>query len=81
MTERPIITIRPLEAVPEFREAEALQRAVWPGSDLEVVPLHMLTTVAHNGGLVLGAFHGERMVGFLLGFLGRKPRASSAARH
>lgn len=49
---------------------EAIQRAVWPGSELEVVPLHVLTTVAHNGGLVLGAFEGERMVGFLFGFLG-----------
>ena len=47
-----------------------MQRQVWPGTDLDVVPLHLLTTVAHNGGLVLGAFHGDRMVGFLLGFLG-----------
>lgn len=49
---------------------EAIQRVVWPGLELEVVPLHVLTTVAHNGGLVLGAFDGERMVGFLFGFLG-----------
>jgi len=70
MTEIPIITTRPLETVDEFLAAIELQRAVWPGPDVDVVPLHLLTTVAHNGGLVLGAFHGERMVGYLLGFLG-----------
>lgn len=66
----PIITVRPLASIVEFRAVEALQPAVWPGSELDVVPLHLLTAVAHNGGLVLGAFHGDRMVGFLLGFLG-----------
>ena len=70
MTDQPIIIVRPLESIADFRAAEAVQREVWPGTDLDVVPLHMLTTVAHNGGLVLGAFHAERMVGFLLGFLG-----------
>src|SRR5215212_2055988 len=70
MSEQPIITIRPLTEIDEFIAAEDVQRAVWPASDLEVVPLHLLTTIAHNGGLVLGAFHGSRMVGYLLGFLG-----------
>ena len=63
------IQIRLLESVDDFHRAEALQRAVWPGSELDVVPLHVLTTVAHNGGLVLGAFDGERLVGFAWGFL------------
>jgi predicted GNAT superfamily acetyltransferase len=70
MSELPIITTRPLETVPEFLAAIELQRQIWPGTDLDVVPLHLLTTIAHNGGLVLGSFHGDRMVGFLLGFLG-----------
>jgi predicted GNAT superfamily acetyltransferase len=67
---RPLITIRPLAAVAEFHAVEDLQRAVWPGPELEVAPLHVLTTVAHNGGLVLGAFHSDKLVGFLFGFLG-----------
>ncbi len=70
MTDLPIIIVRPLESIADFRAAEEVQRQVWPGTELDVVPLHMLTTVAHNGGLVMGAFHGERMVGYLLGFLG-----------
>src|SRR5688500_8341115 len=70
MSEPPLIFVRPLSAVEEFHAVEALQRQVWPGSELDVVPLHMLLTVAQNGGLVLGAYHGDQLVGFLLGFLG-----------
>ena len=70
MTDQPLIFVRPLVTLEAFRAAEALQREVWPGSEREVLPLHLLTTVAHNGGLVLGAYHGEQMVGLLMGFLG-----------
>ena len=70
MSDQPIIIVRPLDTIADFRAAEDLQCQVWASSDLEVLPLHLLTTLAHNGGLVLGAFHGEKLVGFLLGFLG-----------
>lgn len=64
------IDIRPLDSIAEFRAVEQLQRQVWNSDDLEVAPLHMLTTVAHNGGVLLGAFEGEALVGFVFGFLG-----------
>ena len=70
MTDQPIIIIRPLSTLADFHAAEELQRQVWPGSELDVIPLHLLTIVAHNGGLVLGGFHGDKLVGYLLGFLG-----------
>ena len=66
----PDITIRLIESLDDFHAVEDLSRRVWESTDLEVVPLHMLTTIAHNGGLVLGAFDGDRMIGFVLGFLG-----------
>lgn len=62
--------IRILETPSEMAEVEELQRIIWPGSETEVVPLHMLITAAHNGGLVLGAFQGGKMVGFVFGFPG-----------
>ena len=49
---------------------EDLQRQVWPGSETDVVPAHLLITVVHNGGLVLGAFAEEKLVGFVFGFPG-----------
>lgn len=68
------IVIRPLETVEEFHRAEDVQREVWGmQSERDVVPAHLLLTAQKNGGLVLGAFDGERMVGYLFGFLGRTP--------
>lgn len=66
------IIIRKLETIADYRQAEALQHAVWGGPDrLDVIPLHVLVTVQKNGGLVLGAFTPSgRMVAYLLGFLG-----------
>jgi len=54
----------------DMAQIEGLQREVWPGSETDVVPLHLLLTVAQNGGVVLVASEGERIVGFVMGFLG-----------
>jgi predicted GNAT superfamily acetyltransferase len=51
-------------------QIEDLQRTIWPESETDVVPLHMLITAVHNGGLVLGAFEAEKLIGFLFGFPG-----------
>ena len=63
-------TIRLVETPEELQQVEQLQRIVWPGSDTDVIPSHLLITAAHNGGLVLGAFVGDRLVGLLFGFAG-----------
>ena len=69
--------IRLLETPEEMTAVEELQRAVWPGSETEIVPAHLLITTAHNGGLVLGAFEeggahhdAPLLVGFIFGFPG-----------
>ena len=65
------LSIRPLATIDEFRACEALQRQVWAMSDdLEIVPLHLLVTVQRNGGLLLGAFDGAVLAGFVFGFPG-----------
>jgi predicted GNAT superfamily acetyltransferase len=57
-------------------EVEALQAIIWPGDDREIVPVHLLLTAAHNGGLVIGAYEAEsltgalQLVGFVFGFTG-----------
>ncbi|MCS7222468.1 MAG: GNAT family N-acetyltransferase [Anaerolineae bacterium] len=66
--------LRILETPEEMREVEELQRQVWPGSDADIVPAHLLVTAAHNGGLVVGAFAGARLVGFVFGFPGLDTR-------
>lgn len=63
-------TIRLLEKAEEMAAIEALQRVVWQCSDTEVVPVHMLMAIAHNGGIVLGAYVEEKLVGVAFGFSG-----------
>ncbi|NJN80214.1 MAG: GNAT family N-acetyltransferase [Anaerolineales bacterium] len=64
------INIRLLETPEDLRLVEELQREVWPGSETDVVPMHMLITAVHNGGLVFGAFEEEKIIGFIFGFPG-----------
>lgn len=64
------LNIHVLETPEEMTAVETLQRQVWPGSETDVVPAHLLVTVVHNGGLVLGAFDEDKLVGFVFGFPG-----------
>lgn len=64
------ITIRNIETIAEIREVERLQREVWGVSDLEVVPLSQLVAAMESGGVLIGAFDGRRLAGFVYGFLG-----------
>lgn len=47
-----------------------MQRSTWGVDDLSVVPLTQLSAAQHVGGTLLGAFDGERLVGFAYGFYG-----------
>lgn len=64
------IQIRALESHSDFQKAEQLQQLVWPSSEIDVVPAHLMLTIAHYGGLAIGAFDGDLLAGFVLGFLG-----------
>jgi predicted GNAT superfamily acetyltransferase len=62
--------IRPLTTHEEILAVEQLQRDAWGVPEVDVVPLHMLITPPRHGGLLLGAFDGDRLAGFVFGFLG-----------
>ncbi len=62
--------IRLIETPEEMDSVQELQRLVWPGSETEVIPAHALLAVVHNGGLLLGAFVNEKLVGAAWGFPG-----------
>src|SRR5688572_15927676 len=66
----PAPVIRLLESPEDMTSVEELQRVVWPGSETDVVPAHMLITATHNGGLVIGAFVDDQIIGFVFGFPG-----------
>ena len=64
------ITIRAVKTIEESRMVVDLALRVWGGKPLDVMPDHMLITVAKNGGVVLLACDGDEPVGFVFGFLG-----------
>jgi predicted GNAT superfamily acetyltransferase len=63
-------TIRLLDTAEEMAAVESLQSLVWDAADLDVVPKDMLLAVIHNGGLAIGAFAGEVLIGAVFGFPG-----------
>jgi predicted GNAT superfamily acetyltransferase len=75
--------LRIIEKVEELEQVEALQRIVWPGSETDIVPVHLLVASVNNGGLVIGAYRNEgpkeqaTLVGFVFGF----PGLSTASDH
>jgi predicted GNAT superfamily acetyltransferase len=59
------IAMRPLASMAECQQAYELQTVIW-GAD-GAVPTPQMVVARHIGGLVLGAFAGERLVGFSFG--------------
>jgi len=56
---------RDLTTLEEFATVVELERQIWgPGYD-EVVPVPILAVSVHRGGILIGAFDGGRMIGFV----------------
>jgi predicted GNAT superfamily acetyltransferase len=68
----PGVTIEDVADVPRLREMEELQVLVWGGGSQTVVPAHLLHVIATSGGIVLGAYQGGRLIGFVLGLLAQR---------
>jgi predicted GNAT superfamily acetyltransferase len=62
------ITIREIDETTEMRAVEELQKEIWGIPDLDVVPLTHLVAAKEAGGVLIGAFDGEALVGFVYGF-------------
>ena len=65
--------IRLIETPEEMAAVEALQGVVWPGPNLDIVPKDMFLAAVHNGGLALGAWVGNELIGLVFGFPGFYP--------
>jgi predicted GNAT superfamily acetyltransferase len=68
-TESPTIVIRDIDEGAEMRAVEELQKEVWGIPDLDVVPLSHLVAAKAAGGVLLGAFDRETLIGFVYGFV------------
>lgn len=68
------ISFRILETPSEMEQIEQLERLIWPGSETDVIPSHLLLAAVHGGGLVVGAIDTSSdtkdLIGFVFGFPG-----------
>jgi predicted GNAT superfamily acetyltransferase len=64
------IVVRKCCALEEFRACVELQREIWGESDLETEPVTMFVVASITGGQVLGAFDGDKLVGYTLAVVG-----------
>jgi chorismate synthase len=68
------LSIRRVESIAEYHACEEIQQLAWAmPHGIEIVPLHLLIAVQKQGGLLLGAFEGDKLVGFVFGFVGMTP--------
>jgi predicted GNAT superfamily acetyltransferase len=67
-----MITVRALAGHAEYQRAVELQKIIWRFEELEVLPVRLFVTAVKVGGQALGAFDGERMIGFCLAIPGVK---------
>lgn len=70
-TDPPGIDIRELTTAEQLNHVVDLEAAVWSFSDREATPVHVMKALTLSGGLVLGAFEGNRIVGAAVGMLAR----------
>ncbi len=64
------IVVRKCCTLEEFRACVELQREIWGESDLETEPVTMFVVASITGGQVLGAFDGDKLVGYTLAVVG-----------
>ena len=67
---KPAWTIKIIENMSEMHQAVELQRRVWQESDTDIIPAHLMNSAVHSGGLLIGAFVDQELVGFVFGFPG-----------
>ena len=61
-------SLRPLSSLDQFDDAIGIMVATWGAFQLP--PREVMTALAHSGNVPLGAYDGERLVGFVLGWAG-----------
>ena len=67
------MVIRPLTTIEDCRQVAALERVVWAYTDAEdVVPPPVLIVSIKRGGILLGAFEGQDLKGFVYSIPGIK---------
>ncbi len=62
------VWIKPLEKFEDLEKLVDIQKAVWNHGDLDVTPVHQFTVSRRMGAILLGAFVGRELAGFVYSF-------------
>ena len=66
MAER--VRVKPLDSFGEFEKLLHIQRVVWKHEDIDLTPVHQFAVSSRMGGILLGAFVGPELAGFVYSF-------------
>jgi chorismate synthase len=72
MTPLEQLQFRDLRTADDLADLPPFERRIW-GGDGEVVAVHMLVATIEEGGMAIGAYDGDRMVGAVYGFATHEP--------
>jgi predicted GNAT superfamily acetyltransferase len=70
---QPTIEIQPIHSSLHIKALETLQQDIWGWSDLDTTPFMIFVAMKEAGGTLLGAFDGDRLVGFAFAIVGYDP--------
>jgi predicted GNAT superfamily acetyltransferase len=65
------IQVEKISRMEDYKRIPSIQQNAWGFSDIDTEPHQMMTRVQKYGGLVLGLFLDERMIGFSYSIIGR----------
>lgn len=64
-----MIALRELTTIKELEQMEKIEQDVW---NMPPLPIHQTLTAIKNGGIIIGAFEDDKMIGFSYAFAGFK---------
>lgn len=60
-------TISSLHSIKQLQELQELEKLIW---NMDPIPIHQTLTADKNGGILLGAYDNNKLIGFSYGFAG-----------
>jgi len=75
------VTFRDLKTLDEFAQVVELERVIWGPGYVDVVPVPIFAITVMRGGVLIGAFDGARMIGFVYSIAGIKQRRPTQWSH
>src|SRR5262249_41567365 len=75
------VTFRDLKTLDEFAQVVELERVIWGPGYVDVVPVPIFAITVMRGGVLIGAFDGVRMIGFVYSIAGIKQRRPTQWSH